>query len=124
MSLTLDEYQTQSRSTAAYPYLAIVDPETMELKSGALGWVYPALKLGGECGEVEEKLGKLLRDNDGQVDKKVRLAVAKELGDIMWYLAAIASEFDITLGEVGQLNIEKLKDRRARGVIHGSGDDR
>ena len=124
MSLTLNDYQTQSRGTAAYPSVAIVDPESNKPLTEPLGWVYPALKLAGEAGEVAEKLGKLLRDSNGEVTPKVRLEVAKELGDVLWYVAALAEEFDLKLSVVGEVNIEKLKDRRERGVIQGSGDNR
>ncbi len=86
--------------------------------------VYPTLGLCGESGEVAEKLKKSMRDKDGHLSDEDRLAMAKELGDVLWYLAACARELGFTLQEVAELNIEKTAGRLARGTIHGDGDDR
>lgn len=112
--MTLDDYQARARSTALYPESARV--------------LYPTLKLAGEAGEVAEKLGKLMRDEgfvpgsaltDPQVD-----ALSKELGDVLWYVANLAADLGLSLDEVARRNVDKLKSRKERGVIHGSGDDR
>lgn len=87
---------------------------------GGFGYVYPALKLAGEAGEVAEKIGKSFRDGH-ELDRE---EVKKELGDVLWYVAALAKEFDLTLDEVMAANIDKLADRQVRGVLHGSGDNR
>lgn len=47
-----------------------------------------------------------------------------EIGDVLWYIAMIADELEISLEDVARKNIAKLKDRKARNVITGSGDDR
>ena len=108
--MELSEYQRLSRRTAEYP-------------RGA--WLaYPALGLAGEAGEVAEHAKKAIRDDGGSVSEERRGAIAKELGDVLWYLAQLASELDLDLDEVAQLNLDKLLSRQRRGVLSGSGDDR
>ena len=112
--MTLDEYQDAARSTALYPQEVRV--------------LYPTLKLSGEAGEVAEKLGKLMRDEayvpGAELSEVQRNAMAAELGDVMWYVANLAADLGLSLDEVGRGNLEKLASRKARGVLHGSGDDR
>jgi NTP pyrophosphatase (non-canonical NTP hydrolase) len=86
--------------------------------------IYPTLKLAGEAGEFAEKVGKLLRDKDGRISDADRAALAGELGDVMWYVAEVATVLDLDLDEVGRGNIGKLASRAERGVIQGSGDQR
>jgi NTP pyrophosphatase (non-canonical NTP hydrolase) len=78
-----------------------------------------ALGLAGETGEVMELLKK--RTRDGTFD---RAALVKELGDVVYYWARICSFFGIKPSEVLYAIRAKLEDRRARGVLRGSGDDR
>ena len=85
---------------------------------------YFGLKLAGESGEVSEKIGKLFRDHDGNIDEERRRDLLLELGDVLWYITGIAEELDASLTEVAAMNIAKLRDREARGVIRGSGDSR
>lgn len=80
---------------------------------------YLALGLGGETGEVLEKTKKLIRDN--RFDKH---EVAKELGDVLWYLARYAKAINYTLDEIAELNVYKLNSRMERNVLGGSGDNR
>lgn len=112
--MTLDEYQDRARTTATYPQEAKL--------------LYPVLKLSGEAGEVSEKLGKLMRDDGWRVGQplpgEARDALAKELGDVLWYLASVAADLGLTLDEVARTNLAKLADRAERGAIHGSGDER
>ncbi len=115
--LTLDEYQKKARMTAIYPRFE-------KWSSPALSLVYPALKLAGEAGEVSEKVGKLLRDKNGALEPDDKAELAKELGDVLWYLANLAWELDVNLGTIGEINIEKLKSRKDRGKLKGSGDNR
>lgn len=86
--------------------------------------VYPTLGLVGEAGEVAEKVKKILRDKQGVIDDEERRTVGLELGDVLWYIVALANEFDYTLEDIARMNIEKLTSRKARGTIHGNGDDR
>ena len=87
-------------------------------------FVYPALGLVGEAGEVADKLKKVIRDNDGVLTDSIREAVALELSDVAWYLAVLAFELNYRLEEVMQMNLDKLASRQQRGVISGSGDNR
>jgi NTP pyrophosphatase (non-canonical NTP hydrolase) len=87
--------------------------------------IYPALKLAGEAGEVAEKVGKAIRDDISKFQEKAYLdGLAKELGDVLWYVAALADSIGYDLSEIAQMNLEKLNSRQARGVISGSGDNR
>ncbi|MFA5019599.1 MAG: nucleoside triphosphate pyrophosphohydrolase family protein [Candidatus Pacearchaeota archaeon] len=105
------EYQEKSKETAIYPRL---NPS----------WIYPSLGLSGETGEVMEKLKKILRDSNNQ-DKEKRINdLKKELGDILWYLSQLSTELGFSLQEIAEENIEKLKSRKERGVLHGDGDSR
>jgi NTP pyrophosphatase (non-canonical NTP hydrolase) len=86
--------------------------------------IYPTLKLAGEAGEFAEKVGKILRDKAGSIADEDRTALADELGDVLWYVAEVATVLDLDLGAIGERNIEKLASRAQRGVIQGSGDRR
>jgi NTP pyrophosphatase (non-canonical NTP hydrolase) len=107
-----DAYGQLAWGTAKYP------------GKGTGNLYYPALGLGGEAGEVLEKIKKLLRDMDGKPTDEFRAALTKELGDVLWYINALCAEAGLQIGDVAVANIEKLFDRRARGVLHGSGDNR
>jgi NTP pyrophosphatase (non-canonical NTP hydrolase) len=86
--------------------------------------IYPTLKLAGEAGEVAEKVGKTLRDNDGVFTDEIKLAIAQEIGDVLWYCAALSSDLGFDLNSIAKMNMEKLADRKKRNKIHGSGDNR
>jgi NTP pyrophosphatase (non-canonical NTP hydrolase) len=51
-------------------------------------------------------------------------AMAAELGDVLWYLARAAAELDYHLSTIAEMNVEKLKSRKERNVLGGSGDER
>jgi NTP pyrophosphatase (non-canonical NTP hydrolase) len=106
----LSEYQRLSRRTATYP------------KDSWLG--YPALGLAGEAGEVADHAKKAIRDDGGTVTEQRREAMGKELGDVLWYLAQMATELGLDLDVIAQENLEKLLSRQRRGVLSGSGDER
>jgi len=105
-----DTYQKAARATAIYPW--------------HLSCIYPTLGLCGEAGEVAEKIKKIHRDKHGTPDQSDVDAVEKELGDALWYLANIASDMQLSLSRVAERNLQKLADRKARGTLQGSGDDR
>ncbi|HEY5192575.1 MAG TPA: nucleoside triphosphate pyrophosphohydrolase family protein [Solirubrobacteraceae bacterium] len=108
--MDLSEYQRESRRTAEYPREA---------------WLaYPALGLAGEAGEVAEHVKKAIRDDAGKVSDERRAAMSKELGDVLWYVAQLATELGLDLNEIAGQNLEKLFSRQQRGVLSGSGDDR
>lgn len=75
--------------------------------------------LGGECGGVQEKLKKYVRDDFLDLDK-----LRKELGDVLFYWTKICTRFGFLPSEVIAANKEKLNGREARGTLRGSGDDR
>lgn len=85
---------------------------------------YPALGLCGEAGEVAEKIKKVYRDSKGEIDEETKLALMRELGDVMWYIDALCSELKISLEGVARMNLEKLSSRKERGKLTGSGDVR
>lgn len=105
------EYQEKSRKTAIYP------------KIGE-NYVYPALGLGDEAGEVLGKIKKIFRDKSGILDNEAREEIKKELGDVLWYLTQLSTELELSLDEIAEANIEKLYSRLERGVLQGSGDNR
>ncbi len=86
--------------------------------------VYPTLGLVNEAGEVAGKVKKIFRDKGGQISPADREALRQELGDVLWYLAQICTELDLTLEEVAEANLTKLFSRLERGVIRGDGDNR
>ncbi len=82
------------------------------------------LGLVGETGEIAEKAKKIVRDKGSDFSGWDTEDIKKELGDTLWYIAVLADHFDLTLADVATHNITKLADRRTRGVLGGSGDDR
>lgn len=109
------EYQEAALKTADYPFLG-------------KNMAYPALGLVGEAGETADKVKKIWR-NEGFLDANAytaaqRLEIAKELGDVLWYIAAMAHELRYPLEWIAERNIEKLRDRHTRGVIKSEGDNR
>jgi len=108
--MELNDYQTQAVATAIYGTGTKV--------------MYPALGLAGECGEVCNKVKKIYRDKGGVFTQEDKEAIGKEVGDTLWYIAALLRDLDLTIEEVAQANLAKLHDRHKRGVIQGSGDNR
>jgi NTP pyrophosphatase (non-canonical NTP hydrolase) len=86
--------------------------------------VYPALKLAGEAGEVSEKIGKVLRDSNGEFSEHIRHEIIKELGDVLWYIAALADDLGYDFEDVVKANLDKLNSRKERDLLHGEGDNR
>jgi len=103
-----NEYQGAAQKTAVYP-----SEEGVE---------YTALGLASEAGEVAGVVKKFIR-GDQPSDTTVEL-LFKELGDVLWYVSQIASEWELDLDEIAIANIEKLRSRKKRGVLKGSGDNR
>ena len=83
-----------------------------------------ALGIGSEAGEICGKIKKIFRDGGGEITAPVKRALMEEAGDLCWYLSQLAHELDTTLEDCARLNIAKLKSRKERGVIQGSGDAR
>ncbi len=88
---------------------------------------YPALGLAGEAGEVANKIKKIMRDRNGDVNNlpiELKEDLANELGDCLWYISALATDLGIGLDGVAVENLKKLQKRKEQGTIHGSGDKR
>lgn len=108
--MNFQEYQEAAKKTAVYPSIGE-------------SFVYPAMGLAGEAGEVLEKVKKIFRDKPEQ-NEEWRIGMAKEIGDVLWYVTILAGEFGFSLEDIARLNIEKLASRESRGKLHGDGDDR
>ena len=113
--MNFDEYQ---KKAAKYDLFE----KTADLKE--VGFIEKVLGLTGEAGETADKIKKLLRDKNGAVSDEDRELVIKELGDTLWYIAAIARYLDAPLSEVASGNIDKLESRYQRNLLHGEGDNR
>lgn len=126
--MTFDEYQDKAKTTAIYPN-----------KNTVNGLMYTALGLAGEAGEIANKVKKVYRDelyytisdvsvNSPSIKYSYELDIIdnleKEIGDVLWYCAQICTELGINLGDAATSNLMKLEDRKERGVIGGSGDNR
>lgn len=86
--------------------------------------IYPILGLVGEAGELANKVKKIQRDHDGVLTEEMARDLAAELGDVLWYCAAVAHELDADLGFIAKSNLDKLYGRKLEGKLKGSGDDR
>ena len=105
-----NSYQRSASGTAIYPEQHRI--------------TYPALGMAGEAGEVANKVKKLVRDGMDKMPSDWREQIAGELGDVLWYCAAIATDLNMSLGQVAMSNKNKLSSRKQRGVIGGFGDKR
>jgi len=108
--MLLSEYQKEAYKTAVYPERYVV--------------IYPALALAEEAGEVSGLLAKALRDCDGKLDAERKARISKELGDVLWELAAVATDCGLNLDEIAAENLKKLAKREKEGKLHGEGSDR
>lgn len=109
--MTFEEYQKESRKTAMYP-------------DAGKNFIYPTLGLAGESGEVAEKIKKVWRDNNCQLNEKKKQEIKKELGDVLWYLSQLATELNLSLENIALSNLEKTSLRNQSNKINGAGDDR
>ena len=108
----LNTYQKEAIKTAIYPDASRI--------------VYPTLGLVGEAGEVAEKVKKIIRSGQDlrRLTPHQRTEIIKELGDVLWYAANLATDLGTTLDVVANTNLQKLADRADRGVLQGNGDNR
>ena len=108
--MSFDIYQEKTGETAIYP------PEK--------ALEYLTLGLCSEAGEVAGKLKKIIRDNNGIVDEDAAQKLSIEIGDVLWYVAQLATTLGLQLSEVAEDNLSKLASRKNKGTITGSGDYR
>jgi len=109
--MKFNDYQKKAEITAVYPDIG-------------KNIVYPTLGLAGEAGELSNKVKKIIRDQNGSVTKEYIDDLAHELGDVLWYVSALASELKLPLNKIAKMNLEKLSSRNKRKKLHGSGDNR
>ena len=108
--MTAEFYEMKAGQTAIFP-----EHKALE---------YLALGLTSEAGEVAGKVKKLIRDGTSNRPDDWKEQIAAELGDVLWYCSALATDLDISLGRVAKDNMNKLSSRKDRGTIGGSGDKR
>lgn len=99
--MLLDEYQKQAMRTCVHP--------RGQGLHHALGW--NALGLNGEAGEVADEIKKVI--GHGHALDKDKLL--KELGDVLWYIAALCNDLGADMSTVAAMNIEKLAKRYPQG---------
>lgn len=113
--MTFDDYQKKAITTDVYggkgDFMSIA-------------FINKILGLVGETGEIAEKVKKIQRNQEGQMTEEDRRVLLHELGDILWYLSAIAHYLNEPLGKIADDNIAKLFDRKTRNVIKSQGDNR
>ena len=126
VEMSLNTYQKHAASTTIYPKDILrrtTNENNKEFETFLpLHLVYPTLGLCGESGEVAEKVKKAIRDKWPLHD--LREAVVKELGDVLWYVAAIATDLGVTMEHVAAMNLHKLQTRKKTNTLSGSGDHR
>jgi NTP pyrophosphatase (non-canonical NTP hydrolase) len=109
--MTAELYECEAGKTAIFP-----EHKALE---------YLALGLTSEAGEVAGKVKKLIRDGEDKEGFELKkIAISHEIGDVLWYCAMMAREVGVPLNTIMRENLEKLHSRKARGTLHGSGDDR
>ena len=108
--MDVNVYQEKAVATAIYP-------ETHKI-------TYPALGMAGEAGEVANKVKKIIRDGKKSLPDDWQQQLASEIGDVLWYCAALARDLDMSLATIMAANLDKLKARQEQGTLGGSGDKR
>ena len=92
---------------------------------GGLERMRIVLGIAGEAGEIAELFKKLLRgDYETLEEERFYVEMMKELGDLSYYIAKLCNELECSWTDVLEMNIRKLQDRKKRGKIKGSGDNR
>jgi len=110
-SISATLYQEKACETAIFP------------KNKAME--YLTLGLTGEAGEIANKVKKFIRDGAAQDEYLAkRIEIGYEIGDVLWYCAVLAKEMEMNLGHIMENNLQKLADRKKRGTLSGSGDNR
>lgn len=121
--INFQEYSDKAYSLAQYGDSLFIG-ENGNFKMNSISALYPFLALGGEVGEIQEKIKKVIRDKNGEINSETRSAILKELGDVLWYINACARDLHSSLEGVARMNLDKLFSRQERGTLKGSGDDR
>lgn len=136
--MDIKEYQEKAKKTDMTPtigemVISQMTTSNVELSSEEITKIkdvcntniyYPTMGLAGEAGEVANKVKKVMRDKGGVITEEFKKDIAKELGDILWYVSTCSSMLGLDLNDIAEANIEKLYSRMDRGVLKGSGDNR
>ncbi len=99
--MDFDRYQKKALRTDRVP--------ACETTDDGLSLIVPMLGLAGETGQLLSEYKKHLRD--GEAHRLFKERVSEELGDLLWYIANVASKFDLTLNEIAAANLVKVKTR-------------
>ncbi len=110
--MNFDEYQKQAQQTV----ITNIDP-LMDKTIWVLG-------IAGESSEIAEKWKKIVAYENGELTEDKKAELAKEMGDVLWYIAAFAQSLGLSLQDIAEANIEKVLSRKQRGVTRGRGDNR
>ncbi len=111
--MDFNEYEEKAKSTATY-----------DGKNAEYVLMYLTIGIAGESGEIAEKVKKIMRNHDGVITDEQREALKHEVGDVLWYLSQFSRALGFSFADAAEANLKKLEDRRARGVIKSSGDNR
>lgn len=105
--MNFDEYYEHAKKTRKYHEMILEIPD----QTSMLILAYCALGLNGEAGEVADEFKKIIRNDKGDITPERREKIKGELGDVLWYWAALVNEMGFTFYEVAQANIDKLAKR-------------
>lgn len=109
--MELGEYGREARRTAVYA----MPGEHKSLTTLA----YAVMGLSGEAGELANQAKKTIRDDGRALTGDRKNIMVDELGDVLWYCAAVAHELGVSLDVVAQMNLAKLRDRAEREAVRG-----
>lgn len=103
-------------------------------------FTYSICGLVAEVGEIADKVAKARRSGivsicDDELCSRTESVrnplveefmngLTKEIGDVLWFVAHLSTQLGVSLEEIAQVNLAKLRDRQKRGVIIGNGDNR
>lgn len=96
--MNFNDYQTETKRTSVYPNVG-------------KNFMYPAFGVASEVGEIADTAKRIIRDKDGAYDDGDRELMKADIGDVLWYLSALASEFKLSFEEIAVHNLEKLRKR-------------
>ena len=120
--MEFDEYQAKAKTTdlGAFNMGEVMAHKSLNVPE----FLDKVLGLVGESGEFADKVKKIMRDKRCEFNDEERIALLKELGDVLWYVAEVSLYLDMPLGELAQMNLDKLASRKKRGTLVGAGDNR
>lgn len=123
--MNFNEYRMMAAGTDLYE-VGKTPAEMLEIEPKVMSAAYicKILGLSGEAGEAAEKYKKVIRDKDGVFDDDDKKEILKELGDVLWYVAAISRYLGVEMETVAKMNVDKLMSRKKREMLHGAGDNR